>query len=387
MATNIMMTMIMTNKTRNPRTSATPLFFAMAYLPEIPLPPQRSLVDLPLLSELFVDSGDLFSLQERELQVPDDWIIRPDAPHRPFNRREAEELEQRLHKLDEERKLLLGVLQFLTYYWTKEDVTILYFGYSSHWRALCPLVRFFQSNELRSRWRFILVKQPGDVTITDPLVEQIKVIDDEVVESLRAPVERGRARYRAPRGRGAPPRSTRARITGDLIFISNHVFHPHQAELRRELIDDLNRHRHWIDILNPLVAMIKLHLPYPRGVGYDYNFAAGELYVNFYAKATATDLRVVVPRQPAGRPFPEGKYNDRTIEQQVFYHNYVVKSAQYSYGPYTIPRGDPDFDQSFDSVSEVYIFYGLMQKFAMDLTLENFTALRNYFYDAFRTGC
>lgn len=123
--------------------------------------------------------------------------------------------------------------------------------------------------------------------------------------------------------------------------------------------------------------MFKFHIPYAKHSNFNIRFLEGKLLKNFYGSPTSIDLRIVV-----GKNAKQAQYNTLDIEQRVFYFNVEEKNkSKYTY-PYSIPSYDDYyFNNSFDSVSEVYILYGFLQKLNMPMTLENFTDIRNFLYD------
>merc|ERR1711971_771453 len=88
------------------------------------------------------------------------------------------------------------------------------------------------------------------------------------------------------------------------------------------ILRDMQRQRHWVEIMRPECALLKFRLPYSAG---QTEYLAGELRLPVWGPQTTTECRLVVRRSAFGPEFPTQFYDHSVLSEQLFYFNTVAR--------------------------------------------------------------
>jgi hypothetical protein len=111
---------------------------------------------------------------------------------------------------------------------------------------------------------------------------------------------------------------------------------------------DMEWQMDWHKIIQPAMAMYKFRLPYNPGVT---KWMMGTLYLQPYAPKSTTELRCVVPQD-----WKMAKYNNKKIEEQMYYFNHYTRNYWYSTQPFREMRLCGCWDcAAFVSIIRTYV--------------------------------
>lgn len=112
----------------------------------------------------------------------------------------------------------------------------------------------------------------------------------------------------------------------NVVFISDirsvGALNAEKYEIEGGVSNDMIMQQRWVEIIRPLVACLKFRLPYIAGYrpNISVEYLPGELYVQPYARGSASEGRLVVLPEHYGRRIT---YDAAETEDRFFYHNNV----------------------------------------------------------------
>lgn len=124
----------------------------------------------------------------------------------------------------------------------------------------------------------------------------------------------------------------------DLYLISdirNLSYNSSDWNIEEELkvLEDMELQKEWIMKLKPKYSMVKFRPPFPEKevfdkLGTDYiEYLDGKIYKQPWARGKSIETRLIIP----GNKIKLVKYNLLDYEQQMFYHNSVLRQIEYSF--------------------------------------------------------
>lgn len=108
------------------------------------------------------------------------------------------------------------------------------------------------------------------------------------------------------------------------------------AKEELKLLKDLELQRSWVVALKPKVSMLKFRLPFPEPEvfslvgGETIRYLDGIIYKQPWSRGKSIETRLVVPIDKDGT-FPEKVYDLSKYEQQMFYHNAILRQNNYQF--------------------------------------------------------
>lgn len=118
----------------------------------------------------------------------------------------------------------------------------------------------------------------------------------------------------------------------NVIFISDI-----RTGLKDECVKtDMEYQKEWIQIMRPVVSMVKFRLPWDESVT---EYFDGDIQIQAYAPCTSTETRLIITDVDSVK-----LYNNSVYEQQMCYHNCVGRVSMYDHRI----RGVQGLDQCFD---------------------------------------
>ncbi|CAD8125350.1 unnamed protein product [Paramecium sonneborni] len=94
-------------------------------------------------------------------------------------------------------------------------------------------------------------------------------------------------------------------------------------ENEQAVLRDNQLQMEWVKILKPQKAMLKFRCAYPTEINEPTEFFQGEIYIQAWAPASSTETRLI-PYHYLNTIF----YDNHKYEEQLFYHNDVVRKIQ-----------------------------------------------------------
>lgn len=100
-----------------------------------------------------------------------------------------------------------------------------------------------------------------------------------------------------------------------------------------KIIEDMNLQKRWVEEINAKASMLKFKLPYPDPEVIDYlkgkkfEYLDGIIYKQPWAKGKSIETRLVIPREY----IENKKYDLMMYEEQMFYHNAIIRQKDYVY--------------------------------------------------------
>lgn len=137
-----------------------------------------------------------------------------------------------------------------------------------------------------------------------------------------------------------------------------------EAENEQAIDADMQMQRRWLEIINPVQAMLKFRLPYPdRWPSNTYEYLFGFVMKQIWAPQTSTETRLIPIRsEPTTQEGTKNKGRWQTTqwdilayEERLFYHNTVVREEILFADPVnfeTAPLDPPELINDFDSMAE-----------------------------------
>lgn len=158
------------------------------------------------------------------------------------------------------------------------------------------------------------------------------------------------------------------------IRIANYVKCKNLDHNEKLIMKDMNMQKKWVEIMKPLKSQLKFRLPYSGGKRPDkFNYFDGLVIKQCWAPQTSTETRLIVGKKPIYKNWDCKKY-----EYQLFYHNVVVRETKHYRNPFTdrIEGVDePELMTDWDSRCEVQVWMDYLSFRNAEVSHENVIAL------------
>lgn len=272
-------------------------------------------------------------------------LLSKDAPRKPYDKGKSTKEKLRLIHWGQ-RKLFMSELWFLTKYGDLGSCVV--------YAGSAPGTHIPFLSYLFPTHKFILV---------DPSDFSMKYVDEESVtieQDTRAYVKNDN-RIRAIQGYFDDDLATAiSQQHDDILFISD-IRTADTKTQDQEMIEimvykDNIKQKDWINIMKPKKSLLKFRCPYPDRENGKNNLVMfdGDIYLQPWAGPTSTETRLI--------PYDsltEVEYDNQKYEEQLCYHNDVVRRAEYSQPI----RDGEGFDTRWDVSAEVLILNDFLLKF------------------------
>lgn len=248
-----------------------------------------------------------------------------------------------------QRKLLLILTQFLTYYLKTENPVVVYAGAAPGTNikivaGLFPEVEW----HLYDPAKFAIKSEPKihiyRKCFTNKIAEQWKGKNVYFISDIR---------------------------TADYTKTSN------LDEYESQVLADMKMQRKWTEIIQPIRAHLKFRLPYAGGNRPKFvRYLDGIVLRQPWAPQTSTETRLI-PVMENGK-FLYKSWNCEQYESQLFYHNVTVRETYKYKNPFTGGTegvDEPELMSDWDSRCEVQIWMDYLQFRNAPVTQENVIAL------------
>ena len=311
-------------------------------------------------SPKFSGSGSSLAVSEPEWRPfgSDDTVVKITDPELPYRQREGVE---KFSTKWGQRKLAMALIQFLTYHWDKKKVPnpkLVYVGAASGNNIEFVMKNMFPDFECHLYDPREIEVEPTDKMI---LYKQLFLEEDARRWSGRDDVF----------------------LVVDLRSMKKTNYEGYVPE--SVISEDMILQQKFYEIIKPVKAQLKFRLPYyvpgksPRYIEYLY----GLVYYQVWPGQTSTECRLVPMETPDG--ITKIHWDSRKHEQQLFYHNTVVREKIKFYNPFYV-EGDPksmtpvddlELTNEYDSVAEAFLLRDYLIKMGGDGfgTEENVIAL------------
>lgn len=291
--------------------------------------------------DIVVESGKIFTREQLQVQ--------PSDPMREYySRRErGEDIGLTLHW--GQRKLLINEIEFLTYFWNPEEVPnpiIVYAGAASGIHI--PIIP-----DLFSEIHEMHLYDPAKFAIRE--TDKIKIHNDYFTDEI-AKEWSGR---------------------DDVFFVSDirvrpgayEQFTPEENE--RMIVEDNQRQRRWVELMQPVQAHLKFRTPFPVSEEfYKLDYFQGDIFYQPWAPVTSTETRLVphYTLEKSNKIYKTKVWDSIVHEEQLFYHNtinrsYPLYSNFFLEQPNEIPIDPPELLNDYDSVAEAFILRDYLRKY------------------------
>jgi hypothetical protein len=234
-----------------------------------------------------------------------------------------------------QRKLIVSEIQFFNYFWDPimhPTPTVVYVGAApgTHITLLSEMFPTFIFH-LYDPQTF-LIKETEKIKIfrqffTDEIAEKYKDMSIYFISDIR---------------------------TGEYSNLSD-------IEKEKAVIRDMQFQERWYNIINPIKAQLKFKLPYPKEGQTHMEYLDGYLFKQPWSPQTTSETRLVPVK---GKKI---HWNLLVYEEQIFYHNRVVREEFNYYNIYTknkkIPYDPPELLNDYDSTCEISILNDYLTKF------------------------
>lgn len=150
-----------------------------------------------------------------------------------------------------------------------------------------------------------------------------------------------------------------------------------QEENEQQVAKDMQDQKEWYKIIKPVHALLKFRLPYAyKHFKKEFKYLNGHVYLQPWVGPTSTETRLV----PIG--YDEIEWDIEDYEQQMFYHNRVVRIAKYINPFNDMPKNAqiswPVLTDDFDSLCHVNILMDYLTKLNINFNTDMILKLSNY---------
>jgi hypothetical protein len=285
--------------------------------------------------DIHICKGQVFTLQELQLH--------PEAPLRIYYRR-SHEPKYVAHW--GQRKLLLNEIAFLTLFWNPQQTpqpVIVYVGAAEGDHIPMLLELFPQIKELH-----LYDPRPFRITSSPQIHIYNEYFNDET--------------------------ANRWAHRDDIFFISDIRTADYETmnEMENEhtILKDMRDQQRWVKIIQPVQAHLKFRLPYCDKVDsslLQVDYLRGHILLQPWVGPTSTEARLVPYRDPQTNTFTEMTWDAQTYEEQLFYHNTVLRNHQLYDNPFLphdpeSPIDPPELSNDWDSLAEITILQAYLHK-------------------------
>jgi hypothetical protein len=140
-----------------------------------------------------------------------------------------------------------------------------------------------------------------------------------------------------------------------------------EQENEQAVDSDMQMQQRWLQIINPVQAMLKFRLPYPdRWPSTTYNYLFGYVMKQIWAPQTSTETRLIPIRNEQGQ-WIATEWDIKAYEERLFYHNTIIREKILFLDPITLqknPLDPPELLNDFDSMAEALILRDYLYKIA-----------------------
>ena len=241
-----------------------------------------------------------------------------------------------------QRKLLLSEIQFLTLFWDPNTVPkpiILYAG-ASPGTHIPFLLSMFKQAEFH-------LYDPSEFHIkaTPQIHLYQQLFTDETAKQWQ--------------GRN------------DVFFISDIRAADYAKQLIQEnetaVWNDMLAQQRWVEMINPVQALLKFRLPYATGgIGKAVEYLNGHVFVQVWPPQTSTETRLVPLKSQGPQPRWTTKIWDTLdYEEKLFYHNKIMREETLFLNPFTKTHdavSPPELINDYDSMAETTIIIDYLFK-------------------------
>lgn len=139
-------------------------------------------------------------------------------------------------------------------------------------------------------------------------------------------------------------------------------------EIEQKVQQDMMYQMQWVELMQPVAAHLKFRLPY-SDKGLDLTipipYLNGAVFKQAWARPTSTESRLVIKRKDMiNGQYPSKQWLAKIYEDQMFYHNAVIRDTVYFYNPFYLghenKRHDPiwenELTNDWDSITELTIW-------------------------------
>jgi len=139
---------------------------------------------------------------------------------------------------------------------------------------------------------------------------------------------------------------------------SKKVIEQAHIEIEQQIWEqDMAWQQTWVEIINPVHALLKFRLPHPIRGDRIVQYLQGIVYWQVWPKHSSTECRLKPTRNYQGQ-YQRIDWSIQEYEEWCFYHNTVVREKIKFKNPFTndlTPVSPPELLNDFDSVAEAYI--------------------------------
>jgi hypothetical protein len=137
----------------------------------------------------------------------------------------------------------------------------------------------------------------------------------------------------------------------------------HEEEVKNNMLMQAR----WVQIMaeNPnfKLFMLKFRIPFPIvELGAAYRYFDGDLIYQPYAPSTSMELRLILGNEDARRGLVR-EYDSKTLEQQLFYHNTVIRPNKQLYANVFTENPEPYLDDEFDNGYDSTYFLHIISEY------------------------
>jgi len=263
-----------------------------------------------------------------------------------------------------QRKLLTGEILLLTKYLTKdiENAIMVVAGgaHGTHYKII---------EEMFPDIKQIILYDPSEFRVLE--TDKIKIVKELFTDDLA-------------REFGAMENVI---FLSDIRSVSEGESSPTEYDIDR----DMQMQMRWVELMRPLVAMLKYRLPYYDKGGNkeerfkEYPYLKGIVFKQVWNRQKSTEGRLIVERPDGDQEYDKVKTKTTESEDVYFYHNHVARGKRKYYTDFSIPGigFDYNLDDSYDSIAESAIIYQYLVTLSdgetVYATRENIVAISDYF--------
>lgn len=263
-----------------------------------------------------------------------------------------------------QRKLLLSEIQLLTEYYRtySEDPILVYIGSATGSHLLIL-------NKLFPKVKFILY----DGARFDSRLKLFPAIF-EIHEGPSGFVTPQTCIDLKPRLEGKP-----------VIFVSDiRLDDADPDHFEKNVIHDMELQKKCVQILNPLMSLLKFRLPYNQKAGYKMEYLKGVIYYGIWAPPLSGETRLLVRQEDNYKTI---KYDFDKYESRLFFHNRYVRPYCFNtkFNKY-INSKDNEYCPCYDCIAELNIFddYAKLKGIPLDDMMKNYRKVINYYKTSIR---
>jgi len=169
----------------------------------------------------------------------------------------------------------------------------------------------------------------------------------------------------------------------DVLFISDirSVSHEKVTNLddyEAAIQTDMKRQMDWFLLINPVAGHLKLRFPYTGGNRPEYvDYLYGHVFKQIFPPLTSTETRLVPTRDADGN-WLFAKWSSQRYQDQMFYHNVVIREKNKYFNPFTNDKTTIDGSEllnDWDSRAMTQILMDYLTKRSAQVTQESTAAL------------